>query len=114
LSLASKFHGLKNRPEDSLMIVNNLLIKLKNRSPEAIEKVKAKLLGLEVQIPELLEIAVKTDLRGPQKSDYDLMLIAKFASVEDLAAYLGHPAHAEVAEFIKAAMESGASLRYTA
>ncbi|MDR2615826.1 MAG: Dabb family protein [Oscillospiraceae bacterium] len=94
------------------MVTNNLIIKLKDRSTDEIEKVKNLLLGMDGKIPALLSIKVETDLRGPEKSAYDIMLITQFDEFDDLDEYLNHPVHLEVSEYIKNAMETGASLCY--
>jgi hypothetical protein len=94
------------------MITNNLLIKLKDRSKDEIEKAKNMLLGMDGKIPVLLSIRVETDTRGSEKSAYDIMLITQFNEMEDLDKYLNHPVHLEVAKYIQAAMETGASLCY--
>jgi hypothetical protein len=96
-----------------MMIVNNLIIKLKNRTTEDIAMVRDLLLSLDGRIPELLSVEVKTDVRGPEKSDYDLMMISKFNSLEDFAVYLGHPVHVAVANRLNEAMASACSLRYS-
>jgi hypothetical protein len=94
------------------MVTNNLLIKLKKRSKDEIEKTKDMLLSMDGKIPALLNIKVETDIRGPKKSDYDIMLIIQFNELEDLDKYLNHPVHLEVSKYIKEAMEVGASLCY--
>jgi hypothetical protein len=96
------------------MVINNLLIKLKNRSKEEIEKAVETLWSMDGKIPVLAEVSVKTDLRGPEKSAYDLMLITKFSAFEDLDKYLNHPAHLEVAAYMKDAAAASASLCYEA
>ena len=57
------------------MVTNNLLIKLKERSKDEIEKVKDLLLSMNGKIPVLLSIKVETDIRGPEKSGYDIRLV---------------------------------------
>jgi hypothetical protein len=94
------------------MVTNNLLIKLKNRSKDDIEKARDMLLSMDGKIPALLNIRVETDMRGPEKSDYDIMLIIQFNELEDLGEYLNHPVHLEVSKYIEEAMEAGASLCY--
>jgi hypothetical protein len=95
------------------MVTNNLLIKLKDRSKDGIEKAKDMLLSMDGKIPVLLSIRVETDTRGPEKSAYDIMLVTQFNELEDLDEYLNHPVHLEVAKYIKDAMETGASLCYS-
>jgi hypothetical protein len=94
------------------MVTNNLLIKLKKRSKDDIEKAKDMLLSMDGKISALLNIRVETDTRGPEKSAYDIMLITQFNDLEDLDKYLNHPVHLEVSKYIKEAMEAGASLCY--
>ena len=94
------------------MVTNNLLIKLKERSKDEIEKIKDLLLSMNGKIPVLLNIKVETDIRGPEKSGYDIMLITQFNEFGDLDKYLNHPVHLEVSQYIKNAMDAGASLCY--
>jgi hypothetical protein len=94
------------------MIVNNLLIKLKDQ--EEIGKAVEMLSSMNGKIPVLVEISVNVDLRGPGKSAYDLMLITKFSVFEDLDKYLSHPVHLEVAAYMKNAIAASASLCYEA
>jgi hypothetical protein len=85
---------------------------LKKRSAADIEKAMSALSSMDGKIPALLNITVKPDVRGPEKSNYDIMLITQFNELEDLDKYLNHPVHLEVSEYIKSAMETGASLCY--
>jgi hypothetical protein len=94
------------------MVTNNLIIKLKERSKDGIEKAKNMLLSMDGKIPALLNIRVEIDTRGPEKSAYDIMLMTQFNELEDMDAYLNHPVHLEVAKYIKDAMETAASLCY--
>ncbi|GHU16706.1 hypothetical protein FACS1894163_06550 [Spirochaetia bacterium] len=93
------------------MITNNLFIKLKKRDAGNIEKTKNILLSMKGKIPVLLNIQVEADVKAGESS-YDLMLITKFNTLEDKDIYLAHPVHVEVSNYIKEAMESGASLCY--
>ena len=81
------------------MIVNNLLIKLKERDNENIAKARDVLLSMKGKIDVLRDLQVEVDIRhGP--SSYDIMLITKFATMTDFAAYLVHPVHVEVSRYI--------------
>lgn len=91
------------------MIVNHLLLKLKDRSPEQIERIRTVLLGMRGQIDVLLEIQAEANVR-PGPSAYDLILITKFASLADMDEYLIHPAHLDVAQLIGPALETQASV----
>ncbi|MBN7773603.1 Dabb family protein [Clostridium aminobutyricum] len=93
------------------MIVNNVLLKLKDREEDNVKKAQAVLLGMKGKIEGLLDIQVETNLR-PSSSAYDLLLITKFASLEDLDGYLVHPVHLEVATYIGGVLDTQASLCY--
>jgi len=93
------------------MIVNNLLIKLKERDNENIAKARDALLSMKGKIEVLRDVQVEVDIRhGP--SSYDIMLITKFETMKDLDSYLIHPLHVEVSRYISTVLGSGASLCY--
>ena len=93
------------------MIVNNLLIKLKERDNENIAKARDVLLSMKGKIEVLRDVQVEEDIRhGP--SSYDIMLLTKFATMKDLESYLVHPVHVEVSKYISTVLETGASLCY--
>lgn len=91
------------------MIVNHVLLKLKDRSPEQINQAQTLLMSLRGKIDVLLHIQVERNVR-PGPSAYDLLLITRFASMEDLDQYLIHPAHQEVAQWIGTVVETQASV----
>ncbi|CAM4264596.1 Dabb family protein [Paenibacillus typhae] len=91
------------------MIVNHVLLKLKDRSPEHIEHIRTVLLGMRGKIEVLLDIQVDANVR-PGPSAYDLILITRFASLADMEEYLIHPAHLDVARLIGPALETQASV----
>jgi len=93
------------------MIINNVLLKLKNRDDDNLRKAKDVLLGMKGKIEVLLDIQVKNNIRAGGLS-YDLFLITKFASLEDLDVYLAHPAHLEVAKYIGSVLDMQSSLCY--
>lgn len=93
------------------MIINNLLLKFKNKDTENIKKTQEVLLGMKVKIEVLLDIQAELNIR-PSQTAYDIILITKFASIEDMNAYLAHPAHLEVAKFIGNVLETQASVCY--
>jgi hypothetical protein len=93
------------------MIVNNLLIKLKDSSGEKLEEAKNVLSGLRGNIPVLLDSRVEIDINAG-KSSYDIMVINRFNSTEDLQTYLNHPVHVKVSEYITPVIEKAASLCY--
>lgn len=91
------------------MIINTLLIKLKERNNETIEKTKSVLLSMDGKIEVLRRIQVKVDIRRGESS-YDMLLITHFSSMEDMEAYLINPVHVEVSKYIAGVLESGASV----
>lgn len=93
------------------MIVNNLLLKLKNRDSENIKKTQEVLLGMKGKIEVLLDIQAELNIRSSQTA-CDIILITKFASMEDMNAYLAHSAHLEVAKFIGNVLDTQASVCY--
>ncbi|SEI98821.1 Stress responsive A/B Barrel Domain [Propionispira arboris] len=93
------------------MIVNNVLLKLKNQDKNNINKAQGVLLSMKGKINILQDIQVEENVR-PGKSTYDLLLITKYASLEDLDAYLTHPAHLEVAKYIGGVLDTQASFCY--
>ncbi|EGO65660.1 Dabb family protein [Acetonema longum] len=92
------------------MIANSVLLKLKNPDND-VSKVQSALLSMKGKIDVLLDIQVEKNIR-PEESAYDVLFITKFASMQDLDAYLAHPAHLEVAKFIGSVLDTLASLCY--
>ena len=93
------------------MVTNNLLIRLKERDRENVNKAVSVLQKLKGNIPVLLDSRVETDVRSGESS-YDIMLINTFNTLEDIQTYLVHPVHVEVSDYIKDVIESSASLCY--
>lgn len=94
------------------MIINNLLLKLKNRDTDSIKKTQEILLSMRGKIDVLIDIQAEINIR-PGESNYDIILITKFASLEDLDKYLIHPNHLEVAKFIDSVLDTQASVCYS-
>lgn len=93
------------------MVINNLLLKLKERSPENIGKARDVLLNMKGKIGELKDLKVEVNIR-PGASSYDILMIATFSSMRDLEAYLVHPIHIEVSKYIASVLENSASVCY--
>jgi hypothetical protein len=93
------------------MVINTLLIKLKDRDKVNIAKARDVLLSMREKIHTLRDIQVQTNIR-PGGLSYDLLLITKFDTMEDLEAYLADPVHVEVAKYIVGAWETAASVCY--
>lgn len=93
------------------MIINNLLLKLKDRNCENIVKIRDRLLSMRGRIEFLRDLKVEVDIRHG-KSSYDIILITEFASMEEFDAYLIHPVHIEVSKYIEGELETGAAVCY--
>lgn len=93
------------------MVTHVVLFKLKDRSPGNIDKARSVLEGLRGKIPVLKGLEVGVDLLKSGRS-YDIALIARFDSLEDLDAYQSHPAHVEAAGYISGVRESAIAVDY--
>mgnify|MGYP002479015071 FL=1 len=87
------------------MLTHVVLFKLKDRRPETIQKTKEVLMGMEGKIPMLLSIEVGVDVLRSERS-YDIVLITKFHSLQDMLAYQEHPVHQEVLRYMNEVRES--------
>ncbi|UJF35948.1 Dabb family protein [Paenibacillus hexagrammi] len=86
------------------MLTHVVLFKLKDRSPEAIEATKQVLVNMEGKIPVLKAIEVGTDVLHLNRS-FDIALITRFDSTEDLKIYDTHPVHEEVKAHMKQVLD---------
>lgn len=93
------------------MVINNLLLKLRERDKKSILNAKNALLSLKGEIDELIDLQVEVDIRHGESS-YDIILITKFACMEDLDAYIVHPKHIEVAKYIGGIVDTQAAVCY--
>lgn len=93
------------------MLTHIVLFKLKDNSPEQVRILRDKLCGLEGKIPELLHIEAGIDVVRSERS-YDLALVTKFRSLDDMKAYQVHPAHQEVLQYINTVKESVIAVDY--
>ncbi len=93
------------------MITHIVLFKLKDSSPSNIEKARDVLMGMKGRIPELRHLEVGIDVLRSERS-YDLALLAKFDSLEELQAYQKHPVHVEVAKYMTSVRESAVAVDY--
>ncbi|WP_027091286.1 Dabb family protein [Cohnella thermotolerans] len=93
------------------MITHIVLFKLKDRSPESVERTAQVLRNLEGKIPELLSIEVGKDVLHSERS-YDIALTATFADMDGLQAYQVHPEHKKVIEHMNEVREASVSVDY--
>jgi len=93
------------------MLTHIVLLRLKDKSEESLQKMKEKLLELKGQIPFLRFIEVGTDIIHAERS-YDVALYTKFDTLKDMQEYQVHPAHVKVLEYIQIVKESSVSIDY--
>jgi len=93
------------------MITHIVLIKLLHGTPEKAEEARRILAGMAGKIPELRHLEVGVDLIHSERS-YDLALVARFDSLDDLRAYQVHPVHVEVLNYIHGVRQSAIVVDY--
>jgi hypothetical protein len=83
------------------MIKHIVMWKFKDDVADA-DKLEMKRLleSLKGVVPSLIDIEIGLDIVGKEASK-DMVLYTEFASMDDLAAYAGHPEHLKVVEFVK-------------
>ncbi|MCM3271572.1 Dabb family protein [Paenibacillus elgii] len=86
------------------MITHIVLFKLKDRSPEAVKRTYDVLVNMEGKIPVLRHLEVGMDVLHLERS-YDIALITKFDTLEDLKTYDTHPVHVEVKAHMKQVLD---------
>lgn len=81
------------------------IVCMKFTDREEAPKVKEMLMALVGKVPTLKTMEVGLDYMHSQRS-YDLVLIATYASKEDLDAYSVHPEHKKVQAYIHTVREA--------
>jgi hypothetical protein len=99
------------RKEWEKMITHIVLFKLKDNSPEAVERTVQVLRDMEGKIDELRHLEVGTDILHSERS-YDIGLVTKFDSMATLQAYQVHPVHKKVIEHVMTVREASVSVDY--
>jgi len=94
------------------MITHIVFFRLHERSRENIDQAGEMLQSMTGKIPQLRHLEVGTDIVRSDRS-YDLALVTKFDSLEDLQAYQVHPFHAgEVVPYVRSVSESIVTVDY--
>lgn len=98
------------------MLVHVVMWKLKEFAcgasrQENAQKMKEKLEALVGVVPQLKSATVGVDFKHTDMS-YDAVLISRFESEEDLAAYKTHPAHVAISTFCKEIREGRVVVDY--
>lgn len=91
------------------MITHIVLFKLIDRNNA--KKARDVLLGMKGRIPQLRHLEAGIDVLHSERS-YDLALVTKFDSMEDLKAYQAHPVHVEVLKYMTSIRESSITVDY--
>lgn len=87
------------------MITHVVFFKFADPTPETAQTTKTRLLALPAQIPQIKHYEVGINiLESPR--NYDLVLISKFDSLDELSAYQVHPVHQEFVTYIKSVTSS--------
>ncbi|MFF1540648.1 Dabb family protein [Microbacterium sp. NPDC058269] len=74
------------------------------RGAQAVE-VARRLNALDGVVPQLLSISAGANTAYPE-TNWDVTLVADFASIAAIEAYQVHPAHAEIAAYIRSVVAS--------
>jgi len=91
------------------MITHIVLFKLIDRRDA--QKARDVMVGMKGKIPQLRHLEVGVDVLHSERS-YDLALVTKFDSMEDLKAYQAHPVHVEVQKYMTSVRESSVTVDY--
>lgn len=93
------------------MITHVVLFRLKDRSPESVARAREVLLSMEGRIPQLRSLQAGADVLHTERS-FDLCLIARFNSLEDLQAYQDHPVHQEAVAYMNQVRDATVTVDY--
>ncbi|GFE62085.1 Dabb family protein [Geobacter sp. AOG2] len=94
------------------MITHIVFFKLSDASAENLAATRGKLLGMQGKVPQLRHLEAGIDVIRSERS-YDLALVTKFDSLDDLQAYQVHPYHAgEILPHMKSVCSSIVAVDY--
>ncbi len=93
------------------MITHIVTFKFSDRTPEHLVRCKERLDGLVGTVPSLRTMVVGINVVDSARAS-DLGLIATFDDLDGLAAYQVHPAHEEVAAYLRSQAESVTSIDF--
>jgi len=94
------------------MVTHIVFFKLSDQSLGNVEKTRDMLLSMAGEISLLRHLEVGVDVILSERS-YDLALVTKFDSLEDLQAYQVHPYHAgEILPYMKSVAASVVAVDY--
>jgi predicted RNase H-like nuclease (RuvC/YqgF family) len=84
---------------------------MKDATDGTAQKVQDALLSLRGKVPQIRDIEVGVDVVRSERS-YDLALVARFDSREDMEAYQVHPEHQKVVEYIRSVTTDSVAVDY--
>jgi hypothetical protein len=87
------------------MLTHVVFFKLKERIPENIGELVARLAPLAERVPQVRHLEVGADVVRAARS-YDVALIVKFDDRAAMEAYQVHPEHVPVADYVREVCES--------
>lgn len=94
------------------MVTHIVFFKLNNPTKDALDATKDKLLSMNGKIHQLRHIEAGIDVIRSERS-YDVALITRFDSLEDLQTYQSHPYHAgDVIPYMKSVCASIVAVDY--
>lgn len=98
------------------MIRHIIMFRLKEMESQDLKKQKLTILKLMIdelgaQIPEIISIEAGLNI-SMREIAYDLVLVSDFKNQEDLDAYIRHPEHLKIVDFLKDIKESSAVVDY--
>jgi hypothetical protein len=79
---------------------------------ERMAELKTRLLGLKKLINEIVSLEVHFNSSLAPQDNYDVMLESVFNSWADLELYQKHPAHVEVAEYVRNVKQSRVAIDF--
>lgn len=93
------------------MIKHIVLWTFKENAQDKIDTAAKMLVSLNGKVPQLLSIEVGRNLFSGG-NHYQLGIVTKFNSIEDLEAYRIHPEHVKVADFLANIVEKRANIDF--
>lgn len=79
---------------------------------ERMAEMKSRLLDLKESIREIVSMEVYFNSPLAPNGNYDVVLVSEFKSWSDLDAYLQHPAHTEVGNYIANVKQNRAAIDF--
>lgn len=93
------------------MITHVVMMKLTDKSPDVTGRVRDSLMALPAKIAQIRHYEVGINAVESARA-YDIVLISKFDSLEDLAIYNDHAEHQAALVYIRSVLEGVAAVDY--